>query len=278
MVEIIHGKTVKLSPLIHRVTAPNSGPMTGLGTNSYIVGTEELALIDPGPAIASHIDAIVEHAAGRLKWILVTHTHRDHSPAARPIAEATGASLIGNVIANDGFQDETFTGATSVKQDDCINSKDFTIRALLTPGHVSNHVCYLVEEDKILITGDHMMQGSTVVIIPPAGNMSHYIESLRCLLEYPLDFIAPGHGTLIADPHKEIKRLIKHRLGREKKVLLAIEKNRECRLEELVPIVYDDVDASLHRWAALSLDAHLIKLKAEDKIIENEGVWSLPLT
>ena len=127
MAEIIHGKAVKLSPLIHRITAPNPGPMTGPGTNSYIIGTEELALIDPGPAITSHINAIVDYVAGRLKWILVTHTHRDHSPAAQPIAEATGASLIGNVIPNDGFQDETFTCASAVKQDDCIRSKNFPI-------------------------------------------------------------------------------------------------------------------------------------------------------
>jgi glyoxylase-like metal-dependent hydrolase (beta-lactamase superfamily II) len=274
MAEIIHGKAVKLSPLIHRITAPNPGPMTGPGTNSYIIGTEELALIDPGPAITSHINAIVDYVAGRLKWILVTHTHRDHSPAAQPIAEATGASLIGNVIPNDGFQDETFTCASAVKQDDCIRSKNFTIRALLTPGHVSNHVCYLVEEDKILITGDHMMQGSTVVIVPPAGNMSDYIESLRRMLKYSIEFVAPGHGTLIEEPHKEIQRLIEHRLGREKKVFSVLEQVGQSGLEELVPIVYDDVDPSLHQWAALSLSAHLIKLQADGKVTENEGAWS----
>ncbi|MEQ8662053.1 MAG: MBL fold metallo-hydrolase, partial [Gammaproteobacteria bacterium] len=163
MPELSYGRAVQVAPRIRRVTAPNPGRMTGPGTNTYLVGDTAIALIDPGPAIAEHIDALERICAGRLRWILVTHTHRDHSPAALPLAARTGAELVGNVIPNDGYQDETFSGARALAQDECLATDEFTIRALLTPGHVANHVCYLVEEDRVLMTGDHMMGGSTVV-------------------------------------------------------------------------------------------------------------------
>jgi glyoxylase-like metal-dependent hydrolase (beta-lactamase superfamily II) len=216
---------------------------------------------------------MLKATASRLKWILVTHTHRDHSPAALPIAQATGAKLVGNIIPNDGFQDETFQGATSLKNDELISNKEFSIRALLTPGHVSNHICYLVEEDKILITGDHMMQGSTVVIVPPAGSMKDYIDSLKRMQTYDVNYVAPGHGDLIEEPGREIMRLIDHRLKREKKVYNALTNAREATIDELVPVVYDDVDPALHKWAAMSLHAHLIKLEIEQSVAKNGKYW-----
>ena len=275
MPQIVHGKPVRISERVQRITAPNEGVMTGPGTNSYIIGTDELALVDPGPCIESHIDAMLKATASRLKWILVTHTHRDHSPAALPIAQATGAKLVGNIIPNDGFQDETFQGAMPLKNDEVISNKEYSIRALLTPGHVSNHICYLVEEDKILITGDHMMQGSTVVIVPPAGSMKDYIDSLKRIQTYDVNYVAPGHGDLIGEPNREIMRLIDHRLKREKKVQNALTSARQATIDELVPVVYDDVDQSLHKWAALSLHAHLIKLEIEQSVTKNGDSWTI---
>ncbi|MGB1885369.1 MAG: MBL fold metallo-hydrolase [Gammaproteobacteria bacterium] len=274
MPEISHSHAVPVAPLIRRITAENPGRMTGPGTNTYLVGNQEIAVIDPGPPLEAHIDNIIRAGEGRIRWILVTHTHRDHSPAALPLAEATGAELIGNVIDNDGFQDDTFLNARPLGQDDVLETPEFTLRALLTPGHVSNHVCYLVEEDRVLMTGDHMMGGSTVVIVPPAGNMKHYIESLERMLNYDIDYVAPGHGDLIEQPREEIRRLIAHRLEREKKVAAALDQLAPSTVQGLVPTVYDDVDPVMHEWAALSLHAHLLKLEADGKARIDDDLWS----
>jgi glyoxylase-like metal-dependent hydrolase (beta-lactamase superfamily II) len=275
MPDITHDTATPVSARVRRITAPNPGRMTGPGTNTYIVGEHELAVIDPGPPIDSHIDALVDICAGRLKWILVTHTHRDHSPGAVPLAERTGAELIGNIIPNDGFQDVSFNTARPLAQDDTVGNDEFTIRALLTPGHVANHVCYLVEEDRLLVTGDHMMGGSTVVIVPPAGSMKDYIESLERMLNYDVEFVAPGHGDLIAQPADEVRRLIAHRLKREDKVAEALKQLAPSSVKGLVPTVYDDVDPAMHEWAALSLHAHLLKLEAEGRAVVADELWSL---
>lgn len=273
MPEITHDTAVQVSPHLRRITAPNPGRMTGPGTNTYIVGEHELAVIDPGPPIASHVDNLVRICAGKLRWILVTHTHRDHSPAAALLAERTGAELIGNVIDDDGHQDTSFVNARSVAQDELISNKEFTIRAILTPGHVANHVCYLVEQDGMLVTGDHMMGGSTVVIVPPAGDMQAYIHSLERMLQYELTAVAPGHGDLIAEPAAEVRRLIKHRLQRERKVAAALAAHGPCDVMTLVPPVYEDVDPAMHSWAALSLHAHLIKLEREGAVELDGESW-----
>ena len=275
MPEIRYGEAVEVAPRVRRVTAPNSGRMTGPGTNTYIVGDRELAMIDPGPDLPAHVDALERICAGRLRWILVTHTHRDHSPAARTLAARTGAELIGNVIPNDGFQDESFSNARALMQDDRLATDEFSIRALLTPGHVSNHICYLVEEEGLLMTGDHIMGGSTVVIVPPHGNMQHYIESLRRMLNYEIKHLAPGHGDLIAQPRAEIEHLIAHRLKREAKVVAALSGLDGATIEALTPLVYDDVDPIMHSWAALSLHAHLLKLRDDGRAREADGRWSL---
>jgi glyoxylase-like metal-dependent hydrolase (beta-lactamase superfamily II) len=270
-----YGQAVTLTPRLRRVTAPNSGPMTGPGTNTYLIGSAEIAMVDPGPAIDSHIEALINIVGERLRWIFVTHTHRDHSPAAQAVAAATGAELVGNVIDNDGFQDPTFANARAVANDDLLKTREFSLRAILTPGHVSNHVCYLLEDDRILLTGDHVMGGSTVVIIPPAGDMAHYIGSLERMLGYELGHLAPGHGSLIGDPHGEIERLIAHRLKRERKVAEALAGSGPCPLETLLPVVYDDVDKSLHSMAAKSLLAHLLKLVSDGRAQRKGDDWIL---
>ena len=276
MIEISHDKPVQLTERVSRITASNAGFMTGPGTNTYIVGHRQLAIIDPGPADPQHIDNLLAAVGDRLKWILVTHTHPDHPPAAAALAAATGAQVMGNKLTdNDGFQDDSFTPLASFQHDQCLSTDEFTIRALFTPGHVDNHLCYLVEEDGVLLTGDHIMQGSTVVIIPPHGDMKDYIDSLQLLLRYPLTALGPGHGFLIENPREEIQYLIEHRLGREAKVVKGLQSAGSITLDALVPLVYDDVDNSLHPVARYSLWAHLLKLQKEGRVAEQAEQWLL---
>jgi glyoxylase-like metal-dependent hydrolase (beta-lactamase superfamily II) len=249
--------------------------MTGPGTNSYLVGEETVALIDPGPAIDSHIEAILKTVGDKLRWVCVTHTHGDHSPAAQPIAAATGAELIGNTIENDGYQDTSFISQRTMQHDGQLQCEEYRLRALLTPGHVSNHICYLVEQERLLFTGDHIMGGSTVVIIPPAGDMQHYLASLEMLLGHDLAALAPGHGAVIAQAHDEIRGIIAHRLKRERKVVEVLGAQGPCRIGVLLPVVYDDVDPVLHPMAEKSLLAHLLKLSADGRAARREEDWLL---
>lgn len=270
---IQQGVVQRLSRRVQRLTAGNAGPMTGPGTNTYLVGERELVVVDPGPALPEHIDALLAACGDRLRWILVTHTHTDHSPAAQLLARATGAQLLGQTIADDGFQDTAFVPDRELTDGDRLEGADFTLRAIHTPGHVGNHFCLLLEEEGLLLTGDHIMQGSTVVIIPPGGDMQAYIASLQCLLEHPVQVLAPGHGQLIFDPEREIRHLVAHRLQREARVADALQELGEASLDELVPRVYAEVDPSLHPVARYSLWAHLIKLEREGIAAERKGRW-----
>ncbi|HEY3700294.1 MAG TPA: MBL fold metallo-hydrolase [Spongiibacteraceae bacterium] len=271
--DIVHYQPVEISPLVRRVTAGNSGVMTGPGTNTYIVGREQLALIDPGPLDELQIEALLQVCGERLRWIIVTHTHPDHSPAAQQLNAATGAQLLGNVIADDGRQDTNFKPQHSFAHDEVFATDEFRLRAIATPGHVGNHFCFLLEDEQLLFTGDHIMQGSTVVITPPNGDMSDYLHSLRLLLNYPINALAPAHGQLIFEPQAEIDRLIKHRLMREVKVIAVMQQMRHGTLEEITPPVYDDVHPQLHPIALFSLWAHLLKLQRDGKVEEHNGGW-----
>ncbi len=274
MENIVPGVVVELSPSVRRITAPNPGVMTGPGTNSYIVGTRELALIDPGPEIALHVQTLTQAVGNRLKWILCTHTHLDHSPAARALKRATGARIGGLACAQDGRQDAEFCPDRVLADGDTVTLEGVTLRAVHTPGHASNHLCYLYEGERILFTGDHVMQGSTVVISPPDGNMQAYFASLEKLLSLDLAALAPGHGRLISTPHDEVRRLVAHRLKRESKVVEALARKNPGTLDELVALAYDDVSAKLHPVARRSLHAHLIKLAAEGRARENGDRWA----
>jgi len=201
--QIVHDVAVDISPLVRRITASNSGVMTGPGTNTYIVGREQLAVIDPGPADAAHIAAILKTCNARLRWILTTHTHPDHSPAAAQLAAATGAVVLGNKIADDGRQDTSFNPLRGFAHDELFITDEFRLRAIATPGHVGNHLCFLLEDEQLLFTGDHIMQGSTVVIVPPNGDMQDYLNSLALLLQYPIAALAPAHGQIITEPQAE---------------------------------------------------------------------------
>ena len=271
-----HGVPFRLNDRVRRIVAPNPGAMTGAGTNTYLLGDEQVAVLDPGPAIDEHIDAIVKAGEGRIRWIVCTHTHPDHSPAWKGVAEATGAEVIGASPADDMFQDETFKPLVDVQHDDVLHAPEFTLRAVHTPGHVSNHFCFFLEEEQMLFAGDHIMNGSTVVIVPPSGDMKAYIESLQLLLKYPLKFIAPGHGELMEDSKAVVEWLVNHRLKREGKVIDRLTGIGRSNRDVLVKSVYDDVDESLHEMAKLSLLAHLIKLQQENRAVHHpDDSWEM---
>src|SRR4051794_23739214 len=206
MEKIVPGVAVRVAPDIVRITAPNPSVMTGPGTNSYVIGTGDLIVLDPGPAIDSHVEALRQAVGDRLKWIVCTHTHLDHSPAAAALKRATGARIAGMPAAQDGRQDGDFAADRVLNDGDTVEVGGITLRAVFTPGHVSNHLCYLWQERKLLFTGDHVMQGSTVVITPPGGDMQAYLASLEKLLALDIAALAPGHGHVIETPHEEARR------------------------------------------------------------------------
>ena len=268
---IVPGEFIQLNELVSRITAPNPGMMTGPGTNAYIIGRDDLALIDPGPESDVHHSALLKVVGNRLKWILCTHTHRDHSPGARALKAATGAQVLGFApTPDDGRQDTTFAPDRALRDGDVIDCGAFRLRAVHTPGHASNHLCYLLEEQKLLFTGDHVMQGSTVVISPPDGDMQAYLDSLDVLSaaceEHQLEFILPAHGYVIGgfdgEAPKAIARLKAHRLQREAKIVQAMQTQPHCTLDDWVAQVYDDVPPRMWPVAKRSLMAHVARIEA----------------
>ncbi len=252
---------------VWRILGRNPGPMTGPGTNSYLIGEDRLCLIDPGPRDSAQLRSFLDAVGGReLRYILATHTHGDHSPGAVELERATGAELVGLPVPEHGRNDTSFRPARRWRHGDTLDCGGYSIRMLHTPGHVSNHFCYLLQEERMLFTGDHILQGTTSVILPPDGNMSDYLDSLQQLLALPLRWLAPGHGELMPDPHGEIRKLIKHRLRREAKIERCLADLGSADLAELVIPAYDDVDQSLHPWACRTMLAHLEKLEREGRV------------
>ena len=272
--DLAAGELLQLAPGVNRLIAPNPGMMTGPGTNTYLLGDKEIAVIDPGPAIDAHIDLICEIAPGPIKWILVTHTHPDHSPAVTALAERTNAQRLGRPAPDGPHQDKTFEPDRVLENGEFFKTSEFTLEVIHTPGHASNHLCYFNEELGWLFTGDHIISGSTVVIDPPDGNMSDYLTSLETLMEKVITTIAPGHGDPIDRPYEAIDWIIKHRLEREAKVVTELEKRPESTLGDLVPYIYGDVHERLHSIAERSLLAHLLKLKDEKRVIQERKHWS----
>ena len=277
--EIRPGEAVRLSTRVIRVTANNGSVMTGPGTNTYLVGggaANEWAVIDPGPLDADHVDSILAAAPGPIRWIFATHTHLDHSPATALLQARTGALVHGRIAAHPEWQDANFApGMHLAGGERFVLGEDTTLRAIHTPGHASNHLCYLLEEEKTLFTGDHVMQQSTVVINPPDGDMGAYLASLRELLAEDFDWLAPGHGFLMAQPRRALQAIIDHRLRRERKVVDALRELGPAPADALLPRVYDDVPARMHAMAMRSLKAHLLKLRDEARAAEQDGRWSL---
>ncbi|HEY8537987.1 MAG TPA: MBL fold metallo-hydrolase [Steroidobacteraceae bacterium] len=268
------GQLDEIAPHVRRLVANNPGFMTGPGTNTYLLGRERFVVIDPGPAEPRHIQRILAETRRAIDAVLVTHTHSDHSPGARLLAEAVGAPLLGQPAPAGDHQDATFQPARTLADDDRVELDIGVLRALHTPGHASNHLCYLLEGTGLLFTGDHLMQGSTVVIAPPDGNMKAYLASLERLQREPVTRLAPGHGLTIEDAQEEIARIIAHRLKREAKVIEKLTAHGPLLLDELVKLVYDDVDPRLHPLARASLLAHLEKLQEEGRAASPvTGVW-----
>jgi glyoxylase-like metal-dependent hydrolase (beta-lactamase superfamily II) len=274
---LVSGQLDEIAPGVRRLVARNPGFMTGPGTNTYLVGQDPCAVIDPGPDDPVHIERILAAAAGRLSTILVTHTHPDHSPAVAALARASGAEVLGRAAPLHGRQDTSFAPTRILADDDTVQIGSLVVRALHTPGHASNHLCFLMERVGLLFSGDHLMQGSTVVIGPPDGDMNEYLQSLRRLQREPVRSIAPGHGLVIEDAQAEIARVIAHRLQREAKVVERLRRAGRASVDTLVVSVYDDVDARLHPVAKSSLFAHLLKLEADGRAARetaaDDAIW-----
>ena len=272
------GVAVEIAPNVLRVTAGNPGMMTGPGTNSYLIGNHDtgIAVIDPGPPLAEHIDALLKAARGSIKWILCTHTHLDHSPATLELKARTGATVYGMPPPPYPNQDQTFAPDVQVTHQQALQVAGATLRVIHTPGHASNQVCYLHETERLMFTGDHIMQGSTVVINPPDGNMATYLTSLRLLFDEKIDFLAPGHGFLMDKPTEAVERILVHRQDRENKVVAALRTFKQpVTLEELVPVAYKDTAEKLHKVAMRSLFAHLQKLVEEQRVVYANERWLL---
>jgi glyoxylase-like metal-dependent hydrolase (beta-lactamase superfamily II) len=249
--------------------------MTGPGTNTYLFGKKEIAVLDPGPDHQLHLANIRARAGAPIRWIVATHTHPDHSPGAASLASVTGAEVIGMAAPEGEQQDKTFRPDRELADGDTIDTGEFALEAIHTPGHASNHFCFRHRELNWLFTGDHVIDGSTVVINPPDGNMRHYLDSLARLHAMSCERIAPGHGEVITTPATVIDWIIEHRLEREEKVFAAVEANPGLTSHALVPKVYADVPEKLHALAERSLLAHLIKLRDEDRCSQNDNRWQV---
>lgn len=275
---------------VQRLVAPNASLMTGPGTNSYVIGDPPLAVLDPGPDDPAHL-SLLAAAVPHPQFIFVTHTHRDHSSGACSLAARTGAPIVGLPPPNDGRQDmtcvpnvhpandEVFTlgrargiGAAPANSGESASNAT-RLRAIHTPGHASNHVCFLIEGSGLLFSGDHVLDGVTPVILPPDGDMAAYIEALERLKTYGPRAIAPGHGGVLNDPIASIDYVIQHRFKREAKVLTVLDAMGRGTLDELLPKVYSDVKPELLRIARLSLEAHLIKLVREGRAGRDGDSW-----
>ena len=266
------------------ITARNPSVFTGPGTNTWLVGRERIVVIDPGPTLPEHIQAIVDAVASTgstIAAIACTHTHMDHSPGVQPLLEALDRAvpIYGSKSVYSRAQDTKFEPTAELIPDQIITDGDVDLKSVHTPGHASNHYCFINQETKMLYSGDHVMQGSTVVIGPPDGDMQHYMDSLDTLRSQELSSIGPAHGYVIDNAYEAIDYLVAHRLKREAKVLAAVNDHTNTdsakSSKELTPLVYDDVSTSLHGIAASSLLAHLIRLGQHQKITRHgDDLWS----
>ena len=266
-----YGACDQVSPLIRRVVANNPGPFTYLGTGTYIVGKGQVAVIDPGPDLPEHLDALMAALEGEtVTHILVTHHHSDHSPLARPLQEKTGAKIYGCAVGRQAAESVVITEAghdLSFRPDIDIcgggavfEGPGWTLEAIATPGHTSNHICFALREENALFSGDHIMGWSTTVVSPPDGDMTAYMESLDLVKARNFTTLWPTHGPPVPDVDPFIAAYIAHRRAREAQVLKAVT-DGHGRIKDMVPVLYADVDKRLWPAAARSVLGHIIDLE-----------------
>lgn len=265
-----YGVPQQVSPLIRRVVASNPGPFTYLGTGVYIVGRGHVAVIDPGPDQPGHLDVLLEAVKGEtVTHIFVTHGHMDHSPAARPLAEATGARIYAcgmpvkpteSEVRMEAGDDLGFRPDVAIEDGQRFHGDGWSIEAVFTPGHTSHHVAYALLDENALFTGDHIMGWSTTVISPPDGDMTAYLESLRKVRDRGFAALWPTHGPPVTnDVSGFVQAYIDHRLAREAQIVAQLQQGR-ATIREMVPFMYADVDKRLHPAACHSVLAHMIHL------------------
>ncbi|MGR8959935.1 MBL fold metallo-hydrolase [Rhizobium leguminosarum] len=288
--EPAYGQAVPVVSGVERVTVNNPGPFTFFGTNSYIVGSSSVAVIDPGPEDEAHFQALMAALAGRaVTHIFVSHTHRDHSPLARRLQAATGAVTVGqgphrparplrdgeiNPFAESS--DLSFVPDITIGDGETLSGDGWSLSAVLTPGHTANHAAFALEGRDILFSGDHVMAWSTSIVAPPDGSMADYMESLERLMKRQDRLLLPGHGGPVTEPSTFLKALKAHRLRRELAVLARVRAG-DTQIAEMVKVIYRDTDPKLHGAAALSVLAHIENLMERGEIAA-DGPPSLAAT
>jgi len=278
MPDMTPGVPSALSPLVRRIVAPNPGPFTGPGTNTYLVGIDEVAVIDPGPDDKGHIAAIVGASMKeRVRWVVLTHTHPDHWPGTARLVKATGAEVV--AFGKHLDKEVDILPDRVVGDGDTIDGTEWGLDVLHTPGHAPNHICLVLEEERMLFTGDTVLEGTWSVVSPKrGGDMTKYLDSLARLRKLRVSRIAPGHGDVIEDPRARIDEYVAHRKQREQQILRFVKKQGSVRIKEIVDALYgsDDLPPELVDAAGWQVHAHLLKLKAEGKVTGTsaKGSWS----
>lgn len=278
------GLSEQLEPLVVRVLAGNPSPYTYTGTQTYVVGNgSDRAVIDPGPVFDDHIDAILAAVGdASISAIMCTHTHRDHSPAAKPLAARTGAPIIGCaplVLEDDGPRvdesfDKDYNPDRVLVDGETVSGDGWTIEAVATPGHTSNHLCYALQESGALFTGDHVMAWSTSVIVPPDGNMSDYMASLQKIYDRDDKVYYPAHGKKVEKPRQLVRGMMGHRKQRERQILKLLE-GGAAAIPDMVTKMYKGLDPRLTGAAGQSVRAHLIDLQNRGIVGADGEIWKM---
>jgi glyoxylase-like metal-dependent hydrolase (beta-lactamase superfamily II) len=292
-----YGQLEEVTPLVRRLVARNPGPFTFHGTGTYVVGRGEVAVVDPGPDLPEHLEAIQRALSGeRVSHILVTHTHRDHSPGAAPLAAVWGVPVLAfgphpvdpggleepaadaEVTTEEPF-DTTFSPTATLAHGDVVAGDGWTLEAVHTPGHLPNHLCFALREEHALLSGDHVMGWSTTVVAPPLGDMRAYQASLVLVRDRPDRVHLPTHGPPVTNPAEHVAGLLAHRAERERQVVERLRQGPAC-IPELVMELYTGLDERLHKAAGRSLLAHLLALRAEGTVhaegpLGTAATWAL---
>ena len=269
------GEIVSLAPGVARVTAPNAGPMTGEGTNTYIVGTGPVAIIDPGVDDPAHLDAILRAAGGTPDLILLTHRHPDHIGGARALAETTGAPICALPKPSPGVHDAPVDIDRALADGERLACGDITLEVLHTPGHAADHACFLAADQGLLFAGDCVMADVTVVILPPDGHMNDYLDSIARLQTLAVRRIAPGHGQLLDAPAAALAHIVAHRLEREAQIHAELDAEAGLMPAAVVDRLYPNLDTRLKSMAATQVEAHLIRLAEHGRAECSAGGWRL---